>query len=126
MKFINQLKFRIGEQYENYEFQLKPIKEYIENNIHYDAYSFEENSNSILGIKTDKVELHYNADVLEKVVCYFKGNQYECLKEQIEQNYDGVIKQIDANLISWCYENIVYILSYVKNENQTVLRYNRI
>lgn len=126
MKFINQLKFRIGEQYENYEFQLKPIKEYIENNIHYDAYSFEENSNSILGIKTDKVELHYNADILEKVVYHFTGNQYECLKEQIAQNYDGVIEQIDVNIISWYYENIVYILSYTEEDNVTIFKYNRL
>lgn len=126
MKFINQLKFRIGEQYENYEFQLKPIKEYIENAIHYDAYYFEGNNNNVLGAETDNVELHYNADILEKVLCYFKGNQYECLKEEIQKGSDSEVKQSSINFVSWYFENIEYVLSYSEEDNATVFRYSKI
>jgi len=63
--------FRIGEQYELYEFELKYVKTVFKGNNEYLVYEFiEQREMSLFDVRVKKVHLYYNADILSKVI-YF-------------------------------------------------------
>jgi len=102
----NKLPFKLGEQYDNWEFDLLAIGEFLENEISYEVYEFIGELPALSDIKPNKVELLFNADVLEKVVYHFEGN----LVERFEQLFSDSGK-------------LHIKLSYIKAEDETVLSY---
>lgn len=75
--------FKLGEQYDNWEFDLLSKGEIIENEISYEIYEFTGKIKGLFGILPSKIDLLFNADVLEKVIYYFEGN----LVEYFEQSF---------------------------------------
>ena len=70
------LKFKLGSQLENWEFDLSTLREYIQDEISYEVYEYIGSDKSLLGIESHKIELTFNADILEKVQYYFKKELY--------------------------------------------------
>lgn len=98
--------FRLGEQYDNWEFDLLATGEVLENEISYEIYEFVGERPALFDIKPSKIELLFNADILEKVVYYFESN----LVKHFEQLFS------DSGILS-------IKLDYVKAEDETVLSY---
>jgi len=66
-----QLPFKIGEQYELYEFDLEYVKTVFIGNVEYLVYEFIEDKNiKLFGFKVKKVQLYYNAEILGRVIYY--------------------------------------------------------
>lgn len=100
--------FRLGEQYDNWEFDLLATGEVLENGISYEIYEFVGELPVLFDIKPRKIELLFNADILEKVVYYFEGN----LVGYFEQLFS------DSGTLSIKFD-------YVKAEDETVLNYHK-
>src|SRR5690606_35301923 len=98
--------FKLGEQYDNCEFDSLATGEVLENGIGYEIYEFIGELPSLFDITPSKIELLFNADVLEKVVYHFEGN----LVERFEQLFS------DSGTLS-------IRLGYVKAEDETVLNH---
>lgn len=79
------LKFKIGEQYDEQEFNLQSKGEVKQNSVIYDMYQYEKDDlTQIFNIPiTRGVFLLYNADVLCAVYYRFSGNQFEVLFNSI-------------------------------------------
>lgn len=105
----NKLPFRLGEQYDNWEFDLLATGEILENGISYEVYEFVGEIPTLLDIKPDKIELLFNADVLEKVTYYFDGN----LVKNFEQLFSDSGQSFNTEI------------SYMNLENQTLVSYSR-
>ncbi len=114
------LKFTIGEQYENYEFQLSSIKEYVENGLSYEVYLYTGYEKSIFNQEAEKILLHFNADILMKLVYIFNDDCFEELKEQINKIIEAVKE--DVYFISWYIKNYTITLEYTKS-HQTIITY---
>ena len=69
-----QLRFTIGEQYENYEFQLSALGETIEDGICFEEYLYIGEEIQFFGIKVQKVKLYFNGDVLCAIHYIFDEN----------------------------------------------------
>ncbi len=117
------LKFAIGEQYENYEFQLSSIKEYVENEISYEAYLYTGSGNSIFNQEADKILLHFNADILMKVEYVFNADCFEDLKEEIK-TYKKPIEEYPY-FISWYFEDKLLILNKLNSGSTTQIILSR-
>lgn len=74
--------FTIGEQYDNYEFDITFIKIIIENNIEYVVYHYKkEEKHFLFNIKiTGGVFLWFNADILMKVEYVLTRREYEYIR----------------------------------------------
>lgn len=98
------LKFKLGSQLENWEFDLSTLREYIQDEISYEVYEYIGNEKSFLGVEPDKIELTFNADILVKVEYYFKVEMYAKLLSKLEQKLS---KPAVSNtlLTSWYYKN---------------------
>jgi len=85
---IKELRFKIGEQYELNEFNLKSINSTFKNGIEYENYEYiKDDFKALFGVKFSKnVILQYNADILYKAIYEFESNQYDYLLSQIN-NY---------------------------------------
>lgn len=99
-----ELKFKLGSQLENWEFDLSTQREYIQDGISYEVYEYTGNDKSFLGVEFDRIELSFNADVLVMVEYYFGEEKYDETLSKLEQNLG---KPADSNtlLASWCYKN---------------------
>jgi len=107
-EFKDKFPFGLGEQYDNWEFDLLATGEILENGINYEVYEFVGEIPTLLDIKPDKIELLFNADVLEKVVYYFNGNVIEHFEQLLSDSGEICIK-----------------LGYIKAEDETVLNYHK-
>lgn len=81
--------FKIGMEYENWEFDLEPV----ENTLEYDKYLYFKNDiTSIFGFEVSKIFLYFSWDILIKVEIYFNTNYskkdflqfVECIGNNIE------------------------------------------
>ncbi len=81
------LRFTIGEQYESYEFVLKPKGEKKINGICYEIYLYEKGDFNILfNLSISRgILLLFNADILSAVYYRFKGNHFEYLLKQLNK-----------------------------------------
>lgn len=95
------LKFKIGSQLENWEFDLSALREYIHDGICYEVYEYVGSDKSFLGIKSDKIELSFNADILEKVEYYFKEGLYIELLGELEHRLGNSMAN-NTLLFCWC------------------------
>lgn len=82
-----ELRFKIGEQYDLNEFNLKGIEPTFKNGLEYENYQYiKEGNNYLLEVEfTNLITLQYNADILCKVVYEFHIRDYELLKSKIEK-----------------------------------------
>src|SRR5690606_6063849 len=85
--------FKIGMEYENWEFDLEPV----ENTLEYDKYIYFKNDiTSLFGFKVSRIFLYFSWDILIKVEIFFYLNypKQDFLQfiEHIEKNIEG--KQI--------------------------------
>lgn len=107
-------KFTIGEQYENYEFQLSSFKEIEEKRISYDVYLYTGKKN-IFKIQAEEILLYFNADILMKIEYVLDENKFEYLKEQL-----NVLFNTNLYLL-WYFEN--YMISLNKVNHNIILLY---
>lgn len=83
-----ELRFKIGEQYELNEFNLKSIESTLQNGIEYENYEYIKGDfKALFGIKfTSNIVLQYNGDILSKVVYEFHQKHYNYFCSKIK-NY---------------------------------------
>ena len=81
------LKFEIGEQYENYEFDLKSKGEKTVNGICYDIYLYgKDDFKTLFDLPISRgILLLFNADILSAVYYRFKGNHFKYLLKQLNK-----------------------------------------
>ncbi len=80
-----ELKFVIGEQYENYEFDLESVDLGLSLTLMYDCYKYIKGDfKTLFDLEiTKEIYLLFNADILSAVAYRFEGNQYEYLRDKI-------------------------------------------
>lgn len=93
-QLLKELKFTIGEQYENYEFDLKDFGSKAINGLTYEIYLYDKgNFQTLLGLPVKSILLYFNADILSCVEYRFKGNQFDYLLYRISNYLDIGISQ---------------------------------
>lgn len=95
-----ELKFKLGSQLENWEFDLSALREYIQDGICCEVYEYVGSDKSFLDIEPDRIELSFNADILVKVEYYFKLELYAELLFKLEQKL-GKPAESDRLSASW-------------------------
>jgi len=111
-----ELKFKLGSQLENWEFDLSTLREYIQDGISYEVYEYIGKDKSFLGIESDRIELSFNADILVKVEYYFGEEKYDETLSKLEQRL-GKPAVSNTLLTSWC-----YMSHHICVEKQKVIR----
>ncbi|MDB0603066.1 hypothetical protein PL373_18430 [Tenacibaculum maritimum] len=84
-RLLKQLRFTIGEQYENYEFVLNSKGEKTINGICYEIYLYEKGDfKTLFDLPISRgIVLLFNADILSAVYYRFQGNHFEYLLNEI-------------------------------------------
>lgn len=82
----NYLPFKLGSQYDRYEFSLIAVPPYVklENELAYEPYEYFGSSLWVLDYQVKRAILHFNADILMQVDLLFDGNQVQLFKTSIE------------------------------------------
>ena len=93
---LKQLRFTIGEQYENYEFDLKSKGEKTVNGICYEIYLYEKGDfKTLFGLPISRgIVLLFNADILSAVYYRFKGNHFKYLLKQLNKQLPSKNKMV--------------------------------
>jgi len=102
---LEELRFKIGEQYELNEFNLKGIESTFINEIEYENYEYIKNDfKTLFGIElSSNLILQYNADILYSVICEFELSYYSYLKSKISQyTFEEVIVEVLVEDKSTC------------------------
>ena len=74
---IRKIKFKIGEQCENHEFDLDWVNTIFENNLRFEVYQYiGHNKNTIFGYEVQKTLLAYNCDFLAGVFYFIEFDKY--------------------------------------------------
>ncbi len=98
---VKELHFRIGEQYELNEFNLKSIESTFRNGLEYENYEYiKDDITTFLGIKISaNIILQYNADILCGVIYTFNIDNLTRLKSRLEKYSDSnlILKVIEIN-----------------------------
>lgn len=115
------LKFKLGSQLENWEFDLSTLREYIQDEISYEVYEYIGSDKSLLGIESHKIELTFNADILEKVQYYFKKELYVALLRELEHKLGKPV--VDISSTSWCLFDFKVYLQRYEEKNIVLFRY---
>lgn len=94
-ELLKELRFTIGEQYENYEFGLKSYGSETINGLTYEVYLYDKDDfKTLFGIPIDKgIWLYFNADVLSCVEYRFDGNHFDYLLNEINNSLGSKIIQ---------------------------------
>lgn len=84
---LKELPFKIGEQYELNEFNLKTLKSTFSNGLELENYEYIKGDfKTLFGIPfSSNVILQYNGDILYKVICEFDLSHYNQLKSKVNQ-----------------------------------------
>lgn len=86
--------FKIGMEYENWEFDLEPI----ENTLEYDKYLYFKNDiTSVFGFEVSKIFLYFSWDILVKVEIYIFA---KTLGEKSKIPEKFIVQRVDANTIT--------------------------
>ena len=95
-RLLKQLRFTIGEQYENYEFDLKSKGEKTVNDICYEIYLYEKGDFKMLfDLPISRgIVLLFNADILSAVYYRFQGNHFEYLLKQTNKRLPSKNKMV--------------------------------
>jgi len=84
---LKELPFKIGEQYELNEFNLKTLESTFSNGLEYENYKYIKGDfKTLFGIPfSSNPILKYNGDVLYSVICEFELSNYSYLKSKVNQ-----------------------------------------
>ena len=115
-----ELKFKLGSQLENWEFDLSTLREYTQDGTSYEVYEYVGSGKSFLGIEPDRIELSFNAEILVKVEYYFKLELYAELLFKLEHKL-GKPAVSNGLSTSWCYLNYQF---YIEKSKYLNLRYD--
>ena len=110
------LKFKLGEESYEYEHKIIPIPPYkfLENNLLLEPYEYFGEISTILGYRTQRLILYFNADILMRVEIKFTGDIVLNLKSKLEE----------TNLN---FSSIMFLKMYYKQEeNLTIITYQKI
>jgi len=114
----DKIPFKIGMQYENWEFNLDILPDRIKG---LDSYlNIDQSLNTFLNVHTDKTELIFSLDILEGVIITFEDRTlffYKELKEMILSDLEK-LGGLDIMFSSECedYSNkLAYCVSYKDN-----------
>lgn len=114
----DKIPFKIGMQYENWEFNLDILPDRIKG---LDSYlNIDESLNEFMNIHTDKTELIFSLDILEGVVITFENRTlyfYKELKEMILSDLEK-LGGLDIMFSSECEDyssKLAYCVSYKDN-----------
>ena len=95
---LTELRFRIGEQYELNEFNLKSIESTFINGIEYENYEYiKDDFKTLFGVELlSNITLQYNADILSRVIYEFDIKHYNYLKDKIRKHtcYDITLEAV--------------------------------
>ncbi len=86
---LDLIPFKIGMQYENWEFELEPYS----TSKATDTYKYLGNEKCILGIEAKLILLSFSLDILEEVEYYFDAVSFGLLKDNIEK-FPGKCKEV--------------------------------
>lgn len=85
-KLQQELKFRIGEQYGKYEFELDWVNSVLDNNLRYEVYRYTaKDKSSIFNFEIHKILLAYNCDFLACIFYFIKGDSYFKILSEIQK-----------------------------------------
>ena len=104
------LPFQIGEQYENWEFNLEVLD--FERIKGFDSYLYLKEVN-FLGIKSNYAELIFLFDILEQIILKFSFNYEEQLKH--------FISKLPKTQIKWKISELNLTITYGNIKNQTTI-----
>lgn len=84
---LKELRFKIGEQYELNEFNLKAKQSTFINGLEYDSYEYIKGDfKALFGVKlSNNVILQYNADILSRVLYVFDRSEYTLVKNRLNE-----------------------------------------
>ncbi|MCH3883500.1 hypothetical protein [Tenacibaculum aquimarinum] len=76
-----ELHFKIGEQYDLNEFNLRSLKSTFENNLEYDVYEYiKDDFKTLFGVKLlNNIILQYNGEILSKIIYELHVSDFENL-----------------------------------------------
>lgn len=116
-KLQQELKFRIGEQYGKYEFELDWVTSVLDRHLRYEVYKYiGKDKTSVFNFEIHKILLAYNCDFLAGVFYFIKGDCYFRLLSEIQKktlNTSRIINLIEMD------ENIKMLFitnNKIKNE----------
>lgn len=93
---LKELRFKIGEQYELNEFNIKSIDSTFENEIEYENYEYIKGDfKTLFGLKLSNVILQYNGDILSGIIYKFILNDLDILIERLNE-YLPLDKNLDT------------------------------
>ena len=80
------LKFRLGEEYCNFEFEVIPLPpfEILDNSLILEPYEYFGDISEIFEMRVKHIILYFNADILIKVELKIKGNKIVHLKTELD------------------------------------------
>ncbi|UKY87399.1 hypothetical protein [Elizabethkingia anophelis] len=112
------LKFRLGDEYCNFEFEVIPLPPYeiLENSLILEPYEYFGEISEIFGFSTKHIILYFNADILMKVELKFIGDRIVKIKMALETLEDIIL----PNTLNLCllYDKITNFTSLVyENKN---------
>lgn len=83
----NHLKFKLGTEYDSFEFQVISIPpyEFLENNLSLVSYEYFGDTSKILGFITKHIFLYFNADILMRVELLYRGDKVKTIKRKLEE-----------------------------------------
>ncbi len=107
------LKFEIGEESYEREWEIIPIPRYVilENKLSLEPYEYFGEISEILGFKSSKIILYYNADILMRVEIYYRGDLTKALVSELN------------NLKIMLPTNLNILINYVQDGDFTLLLY---
>lgn len=109
------LKFKLGEESYEYEHKIIPIPPYkfLKNNLSLEPYEYFGEISTILGYRTQRVILYFNADILMRVEIKFTGD--------IVFNLNSKLEETNLN-----FSSIMFLKLYFnQEENLSVLMYQK-
>lgn len=121
-QLLKELKFTIGEQYENYEFDLKDFGSKTINGLTYEIYLYNKGAfQTLFGLPIQSILLYFNADILSCVEYEFEGNQFDYLLNRISSYLGIVITQKASKKAVFKLNKEVVLEIRVENEKITIL-----
>lgn len=94
---LKELRFKIGEQYELNEFNLKSIDSTFSNGLELENYEYiKEDFKTLFGLKLDEIILQYNADILSGMIYKLAINDLDSLVQELN-NYLPLDKKLDTD-----------------------------
>lgn len=84
---LKEFRFKIGEQYELNEFNLKTLESTFSNGLELENYEYiKEDFKTLFGVTfSSNPILQYNGDILYSVICEFELSHYSYLKSKVNQ-----------------------------------------